>query len=71
VVTSGVACLRGRCQFKEIADRLDGKVPQLIGGDKESGPVQFQRIERVIVRVEHQAEVIELDEAETSSAEHD
>ena len=24
---------------KEVADRLDGKVPQQIGGDPESGPV--------------------------------
>lgn len=36
--------------IREIADRLDGKVPQGIGGDDELGPVQLQQIERVIVR---------------------
>jgi hypothetical protein len=35
--------------IKEIADRLDGKVPQGIGGDDELGPVQLQTIERLIV----------------------
>jgi hypothetical protein len=45
--------------IKEVADRLDGKVPQLIGGDDEAGPVRFARMERVIVQVEHQAKVIE------------
>jgi hypothetical protein len=38
--------------IKEVADRLDGRVPQLVGGDREN-PVQFQRIERVIVHIEH------------------
>jgi hypothetical protein len=37
--------------IKEVADRLDGRVPQLVGGDREN-PVQFQRIERVIVQLE-------------------
>ena len=37
--------------IKEIADRLDGKVPQAIVGDDESAAIQVvQRIERVIVR---------------------
>ncbi len=26
---------------KEIADRLDGKVPQTVGGDEEVGPIQL------------------------------
>jgi hypothetical protein len=39
--------------IKEVADRLDGRVPQLVGGDREN-PVQFRRIARVIVHVEHQ-----------------
>ena len=43
--------------IKEVADRLDGKVAQLIGGDDEAGPVQIQRIERVIVPLlEHKQE---------------
>jgi hypothetical protein len=52
--------------IKEIADRLDGKVPQLIGGDDESGPVRLAKIERVIVQalpvekvVEHQPLALE------------
>lgn len=36
--------------IKELADRLDGKVPQGIGGDDEMDPIKvLQRIERVIV----------------------
>lgn len=37
---------------KEVADRLDGKVPQgVIGGDEDDNPVNvLHRIERVIVR---------------------
>ncbi len=27
---------------KEIADRLDGKVPQTVGGDDEVGPVKLE-----------------------------
>ena len=27
--------------IKEIADRMDGKVTQTIGGDEESGPIQI------------------------------
>ena len=27
--------------IKELADRLDGKVTQPIGGDEDSGPIQF------------------------------
>jgi len=34
--------------IKELADRLDGKVTQLIGGDDEA-PIKIQRIETVIV----------------------
>jgi hypothetical protein len=38
--------------IKEIADRLDGKVPQaLVGGDADSDPINLvHRIERAIVR---------------------
>ena len=37
--------------IKEIADRMDGKVPQGIVGDDEGDPVNvLHRIERVIVR---------------------
>lgn len=37
--------------IKEIADRLDGKVPQaVVGGDDDSDPIKLvHRIERVIV----------------------
>ena len=35
--------------FKEIADRLDGKVTQPIGGDDESDPIRVSAIERLIV----------------------
>lgn len=36
--------------IKEIADRLDGKVPQAVVGDDEFDPVRLiTRIERVIV----------------------
>lgn len=36
---------------KEVADRLDGKVPQAVVGDDESDPINLiHRIERVIVR---------------------
>lgn len=39
--------------IKEIADRLDGKVPQAIVGDDEHDPIKMiSRIERVIVRPE-------------------
>lgn len=36
---------------KEIADRLDGKVPQqqILTGDEDGGPVRIDRIEMVIV----------------------
>lgn len=37
--------------IKEIADRLDGKVPQAVVGDDEFDPVRLvTRIERVIVK---------------------
>lgn len=37
--------------IKEVADRLDGKVPQaVVGGDEETDPIRLlHRIERVIV----------------------
>ena len=36
--------------LKEVADRIDGKVPQGVGGDDELDPIQiYQRIERVII----------------------
>jgi hypothetical protein len=35
--------------IKEIADRLDGKVPTAIVGDEEYAPVQFEEIRRVLV----------------------
>lgn len=36
--------------IREIADRLDGKVPQAIAGDEESPLTMVHRIERHIVR---------------------
>ena len=39
---------------KEIADRLDGKVPQAIVGSDEDPPVRVDRIECVIVDPTHQ-----------------
>lgn len=37
--------------IKEVADRLDGKVPQAVVGDDDSDPINLvHRIERVIVR---------------------
>lgn len=39
---------------KEIADRLDGKVPQAVVGDDDSDPINVvHKIERVIVRPQH------------------
>lgn len=39
--------------IKEIADRLDGKVPQALIGDSDADPINLiSRIERVIVRPE-------------------
>lgn len=35
--------------IREVADRLDGKVPQALVGDSEHDPIQFERIEVVIV----------------------
>lgn len=44
-MTGDVAAIR------EIADRLDGKVPQaqIHMGDEDGAPVRFEKIERVIV----------------------
>ncbi len=36
--------------IREIADRIDGKVPQAIGGTDELDPIRFTRIERLIVK---------------------
>ena len=37
--------------IREIADRLDGKVPQAVVGDDDLDPIRLvQRIERVVVR---------------------
>jgi hypothetical protein len=37
--------------IKELADRLDGKVPQAVVGDSDEDPINLvHRIERVIVR---------------------
>lgn len=37
--------------IKEIADRLDGKVPQALVGDSEHDPINLvTKIERVLVR---------------------
>ena len=36
--------------IKEVADRLDGKVPQGISGDEENPLTMIHRIERHIVR---------------------
>lgn len=39
--------------IKEVADRLDGKVPQAVVGDDESDPINLvTEIRRVIVRPE-------------------
>jgi hypothetical protein len=38
---------------REIADRLDGKVPQAVVGDDEHDPIGLKVIERVIVRPNH------------------
>lgn len=35
--------------IREVADRLDGKPAQTVGGDPESGPIQIQEIKRVII----------------------
>lgn len=35
--------------IKELADRLDGKVTQPIGGDDEAGPITVQSIVRTII----------------------
>jgi len=36
--------------IKEVADRIDGKVPQAVVGDEDHPPVSLvQRIERIIV----------------------
>lgn len=35
--------------IKEIADRLDGKVPQAIVGDDSEPPIAITRIERLVV----------------------
>jgi hypothetical protein len=40
--------------IREVADRLDGKATQLIGGDEDAAPI-FHRIERVIVDPSSQA----------------
>ena len=34
--------------IRELADRLDGKVPQALVGDDEHPPMKVERIERVI-----------------------
>jgi hypothetical protein len=36
--------------IKELADRLDGKVPQALVGDGEFDPILISRIERTVVR---------------------
>jgi hypothetical protein len=38
---------------RELADRLDGKVPQAIVGDGEHDPVRIQAIERLITDPKH------------------
>ena len=35
--------------MREVADRLDGKVPQAIVGDDDHAPVRLEQIQRVIV----------------------
>jgi len=35
--------------IKEVADRLDGKVPQAIVGSDDDPPISVQKIERVII----------------------
>jgi hypothetical protein len=46
------ACEGDVSAIKEIGDRLDGRVPSVVAGDKEN-PITHQRIERVIVHIEH------------------
>jgi hypothetical protein len=41
----------GRCEWGP-GDRIDGRVPNIVAGDKEN-PITHQRIERVIVQIEH------------------
>ncbi len=38
---------------KEIADRLDGKVPQAVIGDADEDPILINAIVRTIVHTEH------------------
>lgn len=43
--------VKGNVQaIKEVADRLDGKVPQAIVGDDDEAPIRVSSVERVIVR---------------------
>jgi len=39
--------------MREVADRLDGKVPQALVGDDEHPPITLEKIERVIVDPKH------------------
>lgn len=39
--------------MRELADRLDGKVPQAVVGDTDHPPVQLERIERVVIDSEN------------------
>lgn len=39
--------------IKEIADRMDGKVPQALIGDDESDPIKLETIRRIIVKSGH------------------
>ena len=36
--------------LKELGDRLEGKVTQVVAGDADLPPIYFQRVERQIVR---------------------
>lgn len=40
--------------IKEVADRLDGKVPQgIVGGDEGDAPIRIEEVRRVIVDPQH------------------
>ena len=39
--------------FKEVADRVEGRVPQAITGDDQEDPIRIETIRRIIVRPGH------------------
>jgi hypothetical protein len=58
------ACEGDVSAIKEIGDRLDGRVPSVVAGDKEN-PITHQRITRVVVQIDRsKGRVIEHDPAD-------